>query len=286
MRDSRLKHWVIRGKNVAGNTLTIKAAREVGLSPGDAIVVLSWDGDSLSFAWHAEIVDRLGSVKLDDAQKSFRFEIGEPRRIENPLSVLDLGFSLLKVYRHQRPDVHFRRPYTRILPVDFESIVKGRVFWARTALGVFVSQLPRSAIDSFIRDLAAKNPRMLVKTSYRDLWNAFRKIVIGELLSAHTLLQGIKESCDTDSIIQGATGADFNNLKLYDSDVVRSDVRQDGDSLAPQFQRLARLKAALGQQEAEMALLDDIEAAIHESDWEERFEKVFENQQWQELLNY
>jgi hypothetical protein len=169
-----------------------------------------------------------------------------------------------------------------LLPGDFESIVEGRVFWTRTAFGLFVSRLPHSVINTFYQEVAERKPQLLLNASYFELWTAFREIVVDELLVAHSLMDNIRENLNSPGA--AASGIEFSDLRLYDDEDDLSNTRHI-DSLAVQLRYLDSFKATLGQQEKEPALLDALEEAIQSSDWEDSFEKTFEDRRWQDLLN-
>ena len=269
-------HWAVRDSLVDGDRLTVKGIQKVAITKGDRIVALSTADSGLFFPWYSNVAEVARPKRIDDNYQLFEFALEDRTSIDAQPVLKDLAFTLTKIYRYQRPHVHFLRPYVSLSPVDFQSIVEGRLFWARTAFGLFLSSLPTLVVDTFQRELAAHSPRHLVHGSYRELWDSLRHIVVDELQTAHILLDSIRKSCLAPSL--DGSGVTFAEFLLFDDE---SD--QVSDSIVDQLARLDAFISSLNTSE-EPSLLEQLEREIEASEWEEHFEGVFGKSKWQDLL--
>jgi len=77
----------------------------------------------------------------DTYRHNFQIEITQKLVTNNLLSQLE--YSIKDVYRYNNPAVHFQTQYREIKKDDFETIIDGLIYTARTAFGKLINSIPR-----------------------------------------------------------------------------------------------------------------------------------------------
>lgn len=157
---------------------------------GDSVVIMGKKEVGSYFEYTSKIVSVESTTLNDDKLKNFKVTLSQPEIIKTPNKLDDLMYSLHKVYKYDRPNIHFNRVYTRLTQDDFEVIANGRLFVARTAFGKIVNSLHRQHRIAFVQMLIELNPNMYF-TSRKydevfDLLNEYietRIIIFTEFLS-------------------------------------------------------------------------------------------------------
>lgn len=143
-----------------GNFSIASKLNQLGIKEGaKAIVVKPRDRD-FEFASAGEIskvfettvikplpseVAKASSIGAPPPRDTYRhnFQIDVNQKLFNNNLLSELEYSLKDVYRYNNPIVHFQTQYRELDDNDYETIIKGLVYTARTAFGKLVNSIPR-----------------------------------------------------------------------------------------------------------------------------------------------
>lgn len=274
-----MRAWIVRSGMVESGptahvpTITLKTRRSVGIKQGDAILGSENPIGKVRFVWQARAGDisarPLSELKrdVDPNLKLYSIQLAEHQALEPARELEDLQYSLQKVWRLDRPNLHFRQPYTRISEEDLGTILGDRIFWARTALLRFLMALPEVLRAEIVTEQVLPS-RVDGQFGYRVRWRHFRQHLEASFLPLAELFHGIE-----DELLQlGALAPP----EAY----FRDDAEDRPDSIREQATRFREFAASLDMP-AQRSLLDAIDAHIEEnSETERRFERLFESTPW------
>lgn len=71
------------------------------------------------------------------------FSIEITKELKNNSLLSDLEYSLQSVYRFSKPIVHFQQQFRNLTKQDYDTIVRGWIYYSRTAFGKLVNSIPR-----------------------------------------------------------------------------------------------------------------------------------------------
>ena len=132
---------------------------------GDQVVFLIKKSD-----WIFTHYGTISSIQFDDEPDSgnsdikFSITVTEIKEIEEPLSIDDFSYTLLKIYKwYNDPIRHIRSPYSRLDKSDFDAIISGRIFISRTAFGKTLNALHIDHRVSFLQNLIQENPDLYAR---------------------------------------------------------------------------------------------------------------------------
>lgn len=155
----------LKGKNASSESLHgeffISSTMEsIGIDEGITILTCSPQNRDLKFESEGLITkvknivtvkpskDKIEKNKLegrppprDSYHHYFEMRIRKPLKETNLLS--DLEYSIKAVDRFNNPIVHFQQQFRELDEKDFETIVKGWIYTARTAFGKLINSIPR-----------------------------------------------------------------------------------------------------------------------------------------------
>lgn len=202
----------------------------------------------------------------DEYDHHFEFKVDSLLQKNNLLS--DLEYSLKSVYIYSKPIRHFQHQYRAVIREDYDTIVNGWVYTARTIFGKIVNAIPRQnklefmlhAMDYFSTVDFSEVPL----TEGLDFLNSYIK---DRILSRGRLL------VETNKLVK-------NNLSeivpLNEIGFINPQT-QKSNTLKPQ----AEIFEKIFDLETQINLVQFIRKSISEnSELESRFIKIFKNQTW------
>lgn len=253
------------------NAFFIASKREVSMREYDKILVFARRATEISFLWHGKITQITRTPEEEPV--TFILEVSAVETFEDPRQLEDYAYSLLKVYRYQEPWRHFLRTYVRIDVFDFETIVRGWIFWARTAFGTFANALPNVKLFEYLQLAAEQQPTRVVQGgSMASAWQLLRDFITDEYIAPAGLFA---ETADT--LRELGQDPDMN-VVVRQLGVSEDDVRTD--PILEQAERFTVLVRSL-QEPDDGPVMHQVDGAIEQSrPIEERFEKRFAEVRW------
>ena len=256
------------------SSILLESARKVWISEGDKLIFFTRANKGIVFQSSATV----SSTSLEDlGEVGFRFKgmLSNLRLFREDRHLEDFSFSLQKIYRYQKPMLHFKRPYIELSENDFKTLVKAKIYWARTGFGQFINQLPHLHLVRFMRELAESEPDILLQRSgYSNAWKALRRFIEEQYVSAALVFKAIRSQFEK-----------LNQLPEFNfeySDVsLSSDEDIQPDSVELQEQLFSELSAMLVMEDAQIDVLHEIDRRVKDEHIsEEIFEKIFAGTTW------
>ena len=233
-------HWVFNTNylqlslNSNGNFFVeLKSYRNINIEEGDFFLILSKKYDNYFFISWGQITEKKMERRKDpDFPDTFTFTLSEPSELKDYNSLKDLAYSLQKIYYFDEPWINFRRQYSRISKIDFDNVVKGNIYYARTFFGKIIKCLPyehklgfiskaiSTASDSYIRGENYELALQLLK-EYLDQ-NLF---IYGEyLISIHENLKNMipREDIDEAGFLNDADNKNDKKIIVIQAEIFRS----------------------------------------------------------------
>ncbi len=267
-------YWAVDIDSLKGEEFVItKSHRYASLMKGDQVVFFTKYHTEIEFQLYSEIISVSHEIEKEAENKYLTIaSISGKNKINNPLTVRDLAYSLEKVYRFSRPYLHFNRQYVILSDIDWETIIDGSIFWSRTAFGIFINELQEEQLNRFIRELAQTDPGLLLPTpDYRLVWKSLNKFIQNEFISASNLLTEIHKQVDSLNRDYDL-GLDYNELGFSTDD------NEKPDFLFQQEQSLSNFVSSLRFEGED--ILQVLTENIEKSNSEQRFQKIFGGTPW------
>lgn len=278
-----MKYWAVDSKALNPNqTLIIETGRPLNISKNDNIIVFQRNGDYLvisyliedeiTFNYRAKVLE----VSLKQEEKN-RYQLianlSPMEAIDNPLTLRELAYSLQKVYRYDKPSVHFRRKYVSLSPDDFTTIVTGSIYWARTGFGLYVNTLRREQFAHFLDEVSVFGPGIFDSENLERAWQILREFVEEEYISAAELVHQIHAQAD-ELHSGGLPELEFENIGIS-----LDEPNEVFDSLYEQEIRLSRFMSIARSDKTD--ILEQLSDKMKkEAESETRFQKVFVGTPW------
>jgi hypothetical protein len=270
-----MNYWAVDGSSTMGETpsILIQQKNKPAITEGDEVVIFRRDREGVFFTANGIAAD----VRIDVVNGSiaFSFVVANLKLLEPARRLFDFAYSLVKIYRYLQPWRHFQRRYVSLVREDFRTLVDARIFWSRTAFGMFVNHLPEAALARFVQSVAIDSPRTLVdQRTFDALWNFLRQFIVGQYLGAHALTDAISNLAMTFTGIGG--NFDFENVTLGNGE------GEPPDSLALQHRRLSVFfQSTLPAPPESKGLLDLLDQRIADTVGDAAdFEKLFRGIPW------
>ncbi len=253
----------------------LQTRRRVAVKLDDDVVAFKRLSNDVTFLWSATVVsvDSVDSVDETFATtRETRIVVRRDERIEQPMELDEYAFSLLKVYRFSHPARHFLQLYTRLPDFDLETLIRGQVFWARTAIGMFASALPRERLLDVRNLIARALPDARPSTELSVAWRVIRDFIEHEYIDVVPLFDEIRDGLRKIESVQ----AFVNELGIVDDEASRPDL------LLRQSALFAELATAWTYDDRSLAI--SLERRIgQQGDDQTRFEQEFKGQVWRIL---
>jgi hypothetical protein len=271
-----MSYWAINGdyyRKESGNVVLL-TARKVSISKDDQAIIYKRDERDLTFIGFS----RIAEVKHDKgvgSQFQFTLALDGLKPLKHELSVYDLVFSLKKIYRYENPLRHFRRQYVSLSKADYETILKGRIFWSRTAFGLFANAMTKNHYVQFIGESVPSLLYINDKTNrFVEGWSKIKEFILSHFVEASYLLtdiKGIAESLEKKSKV----GLAYSTLQLSDDETGAI------DSIKNQEEILSNFVHSLSLPKFGSQLFSALDEQIMSSlDVEKEFEDIFEGESW------
>ncbi len=150
---------------------------------GDRVVLLGSEGEGFYFEFTAQIISIESKASDEQKLRDIIVTLSDLEPIKTPSKIDDLMYSLHKVYNYDRPHIHFNRVYSRLTNDDFDVIVNGRIFIARTAFGKLVNSLHRQHRISFVQMLIERNPNIyFTSRKYDEAFDLLKEYIETRIL--------------------------------------------------------------------------------------------------------
>lgn len=270
-----MRFWAIDNSHVGNLSIELVSRRKVWIGELDKIVFFERMYDDLVFLGQG-VVTSVTSEPKDETTFVFKARLEKQEFFEEERHLEDFSFSLEKIYRFTKPLVHFRRPYVGLSQYDYSTIVDAKIYWARTAFGLFINQLPRGHIVRFMRNLAESDPDILLQRSgYLRAWKSLRSFIEEEFVTAAQILRAIREQVEEYNE-ETETTIDYSSLGFSTDEEI--DI---ADSLGNQERLLSQFVELLRPEDAETNLLVEIDRRLEEElNNNETFEAIFRDKPW------
>jgi hypothetical protein len=256
----------------------IASTRSVSMSEGHRVVSFARGANGVRFLWYGTIVAVTPSDEETKSkeQGSSTFVVvvsiedefeGDGRYLE------DYAFSLLKVRRYAESWRHFTRSYVSLEIFDFETIVEGWIFWARTAFGTFVNALPTVKLFEYLRLAAEDQPALVIRGGdMASAWRLLKIFIEDEYVAPASLFHAAAK-------VLRELGDELQVTALVEEFGV-SDQGQRTDLLVEQADRFDTFVDSLQESKNGSLLREFDEAVERDGETESRFEKRFAEVQW------
>jgi len=139
--------WIVRDQTTSVQTgperdsVIFRLRRSLSVKPEDSFILLSSEMTERTFT-HEALVTGVEQVKEEEEVRVFRVTIDKWKTLERQLPLDDFYYSLTIVRNLKKPYLHFRQGYRRIPEGDYQSIVHGEPFLARTLFLELLLALP------------------------------------------------------------------------------------------------------------------------------------------------
>ncbi len=253
---------------------------------GDYVVLFHRDYKYVEFNSYGRVAEVIRERNQDEFYEDAEEDEGEEQGegystvvrlvetvvIKNPLTLDDLAYSILKIYRYTKPYLHFRRSYIALPPEDFETIINGFIFWSRTAFGMFINELRTEQRELFIQELANSAPDVALQNSdFVSAWEALRHFIEAEYISAAQLMHEIHLNVNLLHEEHGLR-IDYTKLGISPNNALGSDL------ISVQEDRLSKFLSATSIEKGDV--FQELQKNIEESQSESRFQKIFRGEPW------
>lgn len=271
-----MRFWAFDNSYVGENSsIGLVSGRKVRIGESDKIVLFERTYDDLVFVSHG-LVTSVITERKDETTYLFKARLEKHEVFDEKRYLEDFSFSLEKIYRFNKPLLHFCRPYVLLSQHDYNTIIHANIYWARTAFGLFINQLPSEHIVRFMRNLAEKDPDILLQRSgYIRAWKSLRSFIEQEFITAAQILRAIRERVEEYNA-QTETIIDYGLLAFStDEEIDIADSIENQEHLLSQFIESLRLE------DGETNLLDEIDRRLEEqTNNNEIFEAIFRHKPW------
>lgn len=270
--------WAIKSQcfRPATGTILIEGRRRPGIVTSDHVILCELRSD-------AEVVFTAFGVVAqaevtEDGRDMFVLTatLLDMVQLEPVRSLSDFAYSLQKIYIYELPGRHFLHQYASLGQADLVTLVKGNVFWARTAFGMFVNQLPEETLAEFVRFAAEAEPRTLIdRSDWASLWKLLQRYIAQEYVSAQQLLESI--SGHVAQLERAGVNIQFTDLRVGEGGN-----QESPDLLSIQHERLTTFVDSLNpQNERAESLFEAINKRIAaNADVQAEFETAFRGTPW------
>lgn len=274
-----MAYWAIDMNCVWNNKVKIESRRKVSVSDKDKLVLFKRHYDTVTFY----SAGSARNSKIDSVESSFLYtcDIEELEQFENTIDLGVFRYSLEKVYRYKEPARHFRRRYLHLSESDYQTIVRGEIFWPRTAFGLFANKLDNEQLYRFVRELAMKSPDLLLgHNDINTAWDQLKSFIISEFVNAADLLTDIKHKVEQINS-NGRINIPYNNIGIDFSRNLENapNAKPVVALLAKQEKLLSDFKDSL--QDDNVNLFDALDERMQTNyNGRDRFEKIFRGIRW------
>lgn len=162
--------------------------RSPRVEPGDSVVLFAYVAAELGFWGEGEVIniqtqqmqspETLGKMTVEEVEATRRSEYYEyfaeikvTGAFDEKRDLTDLCYSLERVYRFDRPYIHFSRRYVRLSSADVETIRGNEMYWERTAFGILAGALAREDRIAIVPELLAGGNKLTYRTAVERLHN-------------------------------------------------------------------------------------------------------------------
>ena len=269
IRDDRLNRHL--------SSIKILSRREVSITNSDGFVLFRRVGDDVEFVSNG-VLSNCQMERMPDRSYMFTADVAQLNDNAHSYTLQDLCYSLRRIYRFHEPERHFRQSYIHLDAHDHATMVKGSVYWARTAFGIFLNGLQDPAYTSFLQHVSQVAPDLLLQPpDYRFAWKCLRDFIESEYVAAAQLFDAVQD------ITEGLNAAGIDNLHFSDLGLCEEH-GEEWDLLDWQQTQFRGFMHAIGYEQGRCQLIHELNERIEaNADTEEAFMEVFEGTSWPRL---
>jgi hypothetical protein len=180
--------WLVRNAestkvDLQHKQVRIRIRRTLGIKEGDRLVLLAAPGIQPTFT-HVATVNRIRMFQEEDV-RLYNVEVDDWSALDRQVARDEFRYSLTIVRNLERPYLHFLRGYRLLPESDYEAIVRGEPFLARSAYMELFLALPNSLQRTFrAENLALETERAPYAERLRALFLFLdeRVLEVGRLL--------------------------------------------------------------------------------------------------------
>lgn len=302
MKDQPANHWVFR---ISGGSLILdKLLREnkpwtyeftTGYNfrgaEGDPVILLVYTS-AMKWVFYAYgRITEFEKTYNESTQRHFiKLTVSELTKTKAPNTLDDFAYTLTKVRDFDNPAKHFRT-YSSLTPVEYNSIIQGKIFVSRTAFGKVIRALPpqhRQSFDNYFRTYHSKVYNG--KKNYAEAWRILKTYVDShilipaqQLISARKMFAQLAGDDVANKIGFGETGLKQHNIGRQ----VKEIYKLEGDlpiALDAPLQKSIDLKPE-DLKERKGYFFEDVGEAI-EKTGEEKLNENFRKMSWPISYDY
>lgn len=274
----RKRAWALdlRRFDASTKAFRIPSKRTISMGPGHLVLAFERGHQGLHFPWYGTITTVAPDSEevVEEGQPTtFIVHVSLSETFEDSRHLEDYTFSLLKVRRFDRPWRHFTWSYVSLDVFDFETLVRGSIFWARTAFGTFANALPNVKLFEYLQLAAEEQPTRVIKGGdMASAWRLLKDFIEDEYVAPADLFRESAESL----LGLGQT----LELPTFAEQFGVSDDGRSPDTLVAQSQRFDAFIESL-QDASDGPVLRQFDGRLdHDGQSEARFEKRFAEVQW------
>lgn len=277
-----MKHWSIRCDSPKVHLddadepaqIRIYSSRNIHITARDKLVLMKRLGYDFIFT-HSCTVQ---SVDMEESDRielglSYYFNLRKTQKFTRLVRLSDLSYSLLKIYRNDRPELHFRYPYGHLNVHDHTTIIENQIFYARTAFLMFYRAMPvqlRLEFDGAL--LEAQQPGDVGGLDYQRRWKHLQEFLDNRVLKIGGVLTQLEDLWRA----MEDTGAPPLTDQIFSAD------GEPGEALIRPMQSFSWAWTSLGNEVEDRrrdtwlgSLLWQEAADRMQQDQEERLERIF-----------
>lgn len=177
-----MKYWYFKfwnfewvSKQLQNGSLFIDFSRSRNFSGqvGDKVVLLVLKDSEWLFLYKTKIkmIEKESSV-TENGKTDYTVIFDNQTVIDEPNGLKDYAYTLTKIRKYNSPLRNFSRSYGLLTVEDYNSIIKGRIFYARTIFGKLVNSMHPQHRLQFTQILVRENPELYFKNkNYKQLTN-------------------------------------------------------------------------------------------------------------------
>ncbi|OXA84954.1 hypothetical protein [Flavobacterium hercynium] len=167
-------NWILNSNNLGrklddqkNQKIIFTQKRKFSGEVGEYIIILEKNNYKWVFTKYFEITD-IEQDLIDDNYNKVTISLELKTSFKQHKLIEDYSYSLLRVNNFKAPQRHFNRIYSRIEDVEFDAIIKDKIYTNRTILGTILNALHPDHQKSFLQFLAIEEPTLLINKTDVD----------------------------------------------------------------------------------------------------------------------
>lgn len=247
-----MRIWLIRTEapsvdvNEKSSRVLIRSRNRPSIKEGDELMLVKWLGGDAAFTHTTKVrtTEQLKSATTDELGVT-EILVEEWSPLRRTVELALLRYSLRFIWNVEKPYLHFRRGY-RILPdQDFDTIVAGEPFIARTMYFELLNALPVPMRRTYEAEQLLGVPEVKSEFIFAERATVLYEFINKRVLLAGNLLMALDEIIKSAELVT-EDGSQILHA-LYDDDVEDGPNARRPDNIATQAESFRMLRGELDQ---------------------------------------